>query len=75
MKKLVLILAMAIFGAFAVGMFPAQSAYAWEDDKNKDKKKDPAGPPVVEDKKKPPKPKDPRKDPPKKDKKPDEESG
>ncbi|MEW6209512.1 MAG: hypothetical protein AB1631_14180 [Acidobacteriota bacterium] len=77
MKKLFLILVMAIFAAFAVGAFPAQVTYAWEDDKNKDKgkKKDPAGPPVVNDKKdKPPKPKDQPKNP-KKDKKPDGESG
>lgn len=69
MKKLFLIIVMAIFGVMAVGAFPAQVSYAYADDKNKDKdkdkKKDPAGPPVV--KEKGPKPKDP----PKKDKKPD----
>lgn len=73
MKRLFLIIVMAIFGVMAVGAFPAQVSYAYADDKkkDKDKKKDPAGPPVVRekgDKDKSPKPKDP----PKKDKKPDE---
>lgn len=71
MKKLFLIILIAIFGVVTVSAFPAQVPYVYVDDKNKDKdkdkKKDPAGPPVVKDKDKS-KPKDP----PKKDKKPDE---
>ena len=77
MKKLFLIIVIAIFGVTAVGAFPAQVTYAYaEDDKNKDndKKKDPAGPAVVKDKGKDKGgsqgSKDSRKDP-KKDKKPD----
>jgi hypothetical protein len=74
MKKLFLIIVIAIFGMMAVGAFPAQITYAYaEDDKNKDKgkdkKKDPAGPPVMKDKG--PKSKDRDKDRPKKGKKPD----
>jgi hypothetical protein len=74
MKKLFLIIVMAIFAVAAVGALPAQVSYTYADDKkkDKDKKKDPAGPPVVKDK--PQKPKDSPKDPPKKGKKPDYES-
>ena len=62
MKKILLAITIAIFGAVALDRVPGQepSAYAltWGDDKKKDdKKKDPPGPPVVRSKE--PKPKDP----------------
>jgi hypothetical protein len=65
MKKLLLIIAITLFGANAVAAAPAQYAAVYGQ-KRDDKKKEPVGPPVVRDKKdeKP-------KNPPKRDKKPD----
>ena len=61
MKKILLAITIAIFGVVAFDRVPGQepAAYAFTggDDKNKDRKKDPPGPPVVRDKQ--PKPKDP----------------
>ena len=61
MKKILLAITIAIFGVVAFDRVPGQepAAYALTagDDKNKDRKKDPPGPPVVRDKQ--PKPKDP----------------
>ena len=68
MKKILLAITMAIFGVVAFdrvpGQEPAPYAFTAGGDKNKDKKKDPPGPPVVRDKHSKPKdPPPPRKKP------------
>jgi hypothetical protein len=66
MKKTILAMMIAIFGAVALdrvpGHQPVAYGYSVSEDKKKDKKKDPPGPPVV-------RPKEP-KEPPKKNKRP-----
>lgn len=63
MKKILLLMMIAVFGAGATFASPLQYDSAYEQRKGGDKKKDPPGPPVVRDKGKGEKPKDP---PPKK---------
>lgn len=63
MKKIFLLIVIALFGAGATVASPLQYESAYEQKKSRDKKKDPPGPPVVRDKGKDEKPKDP---PPKK---------
>ena len=68
MRKILLATTIAIFGVVAFdrvpGQAPAAYAFGAGDDKNKDKKKDPPGPPVVRPKQEKPKdPPPPRKKP------------
>ncbi len=70
MKKIVLLIAIALFGITAVGSMPSEDFAVYAQKKGKEKK-DPPGPPVVKDKE--PKDKggnDRSKDRPKRDRKP-----
>ena len=66
MKKVLLIIAITIFGAGAVGASPKPFMVVY-DQKKEDRKKDPPGPPVVKEKKD----ERPKDAPPKRGKKPD----
>jgi hypothetical protein len=67
MKRVFLIITLAVFGATAVITPAGGPSVAFAQRKEKDEKKNPPGPPVVRDKGKQEKPKEP---PPRKEKKP-----
>ena len=67
MKKVILIVTLSLFGLTAVITAPPSGSIVWAQKKDRDDKKNPAGPPVIRDKGNKDKPKDP---PPKKDRKP-----
>ena len=67
MKKFFLIITLALFGVTSVVTAPLCGSVAFAQKKDKDDKKNPAGPPVIRDKGGRDKPKEP---PPKKDRKP-----
>ena len=61
MKKIGLLIALAIFSVTAVGTLPTESSFVYAQKSDDKKKKDPPGPPIVKDKGQDQRPKGPSK--------------